>query len=68
MSKIKDLIEGSAPAAPKPDASADKRRHLLARMAGNIASGMAGKHPPDYVATLSVAVAKRILELLESNP
>lgn len=59
---------------------AQKRRHLLARMAGNIASGYASQQriagemfnfeppAPEEIARRSVAIARAILAELEVEP
>lgn len=65
------------PRAPRADPkAAERRRHLLARMAGNIAAGLAASQPPPAerehqweveVAYGAVAIAREILAELEAD-
>ena len=57
----------------KKAAEAKQRRHLIARMAGNIAAGIAARsRPRDYVLPVEIAIeaveiAREILEQVEKG-
>lgn len=61
-------IKELADQAKAAKAFGSKRKHLLARMAGNIAAGLMGKQlPPEAVCAQAVNTAKDILRKLDTE-